>query len=83
MRAYPAWLVLGLLALCGTATAQTPGTGSVSQVRGAESVPTQIQRQETAGPAETNALARFLGIADSPIKIYGWLDEQLHLQRQR
>ena len=26
------------------------------------------------GRSETNALARFLGIADSPIKIYGWLD---------
>ena len=73
-RAYPAWLLLGLLALRGTATAQTPGTGSASQVRGAESVPTSIQREEAVTTVETNALAKFLGMADSPVKIYGWLD---------
>ena len=44
-------------------------------MRGAESVPTEIQREEAAATTvETNALARFLGIADSPVKIYGWLD---------
>ena len=73
-RAYPAWLLLGFLAFRGTATAQTPGTGSATTVRGAESVPTEIQRQEAVTTVETNALARFLGIADSPVKIYGWLD---------
>jgi hypothetical protein len=73
-QVFPAWLLLVFLALPGTATAQTPGTGSPSQVRGAESVPTEIQREVTVTPVETNALARFLGIADSPVKIYGWLD---------
>ncbi len=74
-RAYPAWLLLGFLAFRGTATAQTPGTGSATTVRGAESVPTEIQREEAAATTvETNALAKFLGTADSPVKIYGWLD---------
>ena len=72
-RAYLAWLILGLLTLGGTAAAQTPGPGSISQVRAAESVPTQIQREVTVTPVETNFLARFLGIAESPVKIYGWL----------
>src|SRR5438270_5902217 len=51
-RAYPALLFLGLLALRGTAMAQTPGTGNASQVRGAESVPTSIQRQEAVTTIE-------------------------------
>ena len=75
-RAYPAWLVVSFLALGGTATAQAPpaGTGGPSQVRGAESVPTGIQREQAVTPIETNALARFLGIEESPVKIYGWLE---------
>jgi hypothetical protein len=67
-------VILGLLALYGNAAAQTAGTGSATQVRGAESVPTQIQREEAVTTVETNALAKFLGVADSPVKIYGWLD---------
>jgi hypothetical protein len=72
--AYPTWLVMGFLALGGTVTAQSPGTGSATLVRGAESVPTQIQREEAVTTVQTNYLAQFLGIADSPVKIYGWLD---------
>ena len=54
---------------------RSPGTGSATEVRGAESVPTQIQRQQAeATPSETNFLARFLGITDRPVKVYGWLD---------
>ncbi len=52
----------------------SPGPGGPSQARAAESVPTQIQRQQAGtAPSQTNLLARFLGIEDSPVKIYGWI----------
>jgi hypothetical protein len=84
-----AGIVLCLAVLIGMVSAQaqgpttsavTPvdttsaGSGGPSQVRGAESVPTQIQAEQAAVPSSTNFLARFLGIADSPLKVYGWLD---------
>ncbi len=53
----------------------SPGTGGPSQVRAAESVPTEIQRQQAGtAPSQTDFLARFLGIQDSPVKVYGWIE---------
>ncbi len=52
----------------------SPGPGGPSQARAAENVPTEIQREQAVkAPSETNFLARFLGIDDSPVKVYGWL----------
>jgi hypothetical protein len=53
----------------------SPGTGGPSQAQAAVSAPTEIQREQAGtAPSETNFLARFLRIDDSPVKVYGWLD---------
>jgi hypothetical protein len=79
VRVCALWLVM----LGGSASAQaptpidvtSPGTGGPSQSQAAQSAPTEIQRQQAGtAPSETNFLARFLRIDDSPVKVYGWLD---------
>jgi hypothetical protein len=79
----PAGVVLCPADLVGTGKAQTQamtpvdttsaGTDGSTQVQAAESVPTEVQREQAATPIETNFLAKFLGIADSPVKLYGWI----------
>ena len=52
-----------------------PGPGGPGLSRSAEESPT-VTELEVAGPgptAETNFLERFLGIQDSPVSVYGWL----------
>jgi Putative beta-barrel porin-2, OmpL-like. bbp2 len=57
-----------------TSNVGSPGTGGPSQVHAAETVPTEIQRQQAGtAPSQTDFLARLLGIEDSPVKVYGWL----------
>jgi hypothetical protein len=59
----------------GPADAGTPGPGGPSQPRAAESVPTETQEAAAVTPSapQTNYLARFLGIQDKPVKVYGWI----------
>ena len=51
----------------------TPGSGGATTSSAAVNAPT-VAEQAAAGPLETNYLERFLGIQDSPVKIYGWLE---------
>ncbi|MDR3632297.1 MAG: outer membrane beta-barrel protein [Isosphaeraceae bacterium] len=53
------------------ADAGSPGTGERSQPPSAEVAPTETEG--VAAAADTNWLARFLGIEDSPVKVYGWI----------
>jgi hypothetical protein len=51
------------------ATGDTPGTGGANTTAAAVNSPPTAE-SASAGGAETNYLARFLGIQDSPIKVY-------------
>ena len=50
----------------------SPGPGGPNTTAAAVNAPTQAEAAG-AGPPQTNYLARFLGIQDSPVKVYGWL----------
>ena len=53
-------------------TGSTPGTGGANTTSAAVNAPTSAELAN-AGPSETDFLARFLGIQDAPVKVYGWL----------
>ncbi len=50
----------------------TPGTGGSNTSSASVNAPTAAEAA-AAGPSTTNYLARFLGIQDAPVKVYGWL----------
>ncbi len=54
-------------------TGGTPGTGGANTTGAAVNAPTSEETAE-AGPPQTNYLERFLGIQDSPVKVYGWIE---------
>ncbi len=53
-------------------TGNTPGTGGANTTGAAVNAPTAAEAA-AAGPPQTNYLARFLGIQDAPVKVYGWI----------
>ena len=50
----------------------TPGTGGSNTTSAAVNAPTTSESAASSTP-ETNYLARFLGIQDAPVKVYGWI----------
>jgi Putative beta-barrel porin-2, OmpL-like. bbp2 len=54
-------------------TGSTPGTGGANTTGAAVNAPT-VAEAANAGPSETDFLARFLGIQDAPVKVYGWIE---------
>jgi hypothetical protein len=54
-------------------TGSTPGTGGANTSSAAVNAPTSAERAR-AGPSKTDFLARFLGIQDYPVNIYGWIE---------
>ena len=53
-------------------TGGTPGTGGSNTTSAAVNAPTTSESSASSTP-ETNYLARFLGIQDAPVKVYGWI----------
>jgi len=51
----------------------SPGPGGPNTSAAAVNAPTSAE-SAGAGATQTNNLARFLGIQDSPVKVYGWLE---------
>ena len=49
----------------------TPGTGSANTTAAAVNAPTDVEAG--GGAPQTNYLARFLGIQNAPVKVYGWI----------
>ena len=54
------------------AEAESPGSGGTGTSSAAVNAPTSAE-SAGAGVPQTNYLARFLGIQNSPVKVYGWL----------
>ena len=52
---------------------QHPGTGGANTTAAAVNAPTPAEAQGGGAP-QTNYLARFLGIQDAPVKVYGWIE---------
>ncbi len=50
----------------------SPGTGSDTSTAAAVNTPTTAEGT-AAAPPQTNYLARFFGIENAPIKVYGWI----------
>ena len=57
----------------GADTGSTPGTGGSNTTSAAVNAPTTSESAAAEAP-KTNYLARFLGIQDSPVKVYGWIE---------
>ncbi len=57
-----------------TSDASSPGPGGPSQPVAAETAPTPSQEAEKPEAPRTNYLARFLGIQDAPVQVYGWIE---------
>ncbi len=55
-----------------TGNTSTPGTGGANTSSASVNAPTAAEAA-AAGPSKTNYLARFLGIQDAPVKVYGWI----------
>ncbi len=53
--------------------AESPGSGSTASTAAAVNAPTPAESGATAAP-RTNFLARFLGIQDAPVQVYGWIE---------
>ena len=53
-------------------TGGTSGTGGANTTSSAVNAPTSVEAG-AAGQSQTNLLARYLGIQDAPIKVYGWI----------
>jgi len=56
-----------------TPGAESSGSGSSTTTVAAVNTPTTAEAA-AAGPSQTNYLARFLGIQDAPVKVYGWIE---------
>jgi len=52
--------------------ATTPGTGGANTSSASVNAPTSAEAAASGG-SKTNYLARFLGIQDAPVKVYGWI----------